>query len=135
MKTLFQKIIDFLFGSKKKTVEKSRLQIAFDEAKKQWTSKGAILPQIILTDHGIASPGGLNNGYAFTYPEKGIMTINISTDWKNFSNGVLMQILLHEIGHAVKGNWNHSKNPNDIMFESVDGKHLELTSFDLEWAK
>lgn len=116
--------------------KKQLLDTAFKNAKAQWRTKGAILPKIILTDKGLLCPGGLDIRYAFTNPnDEKVMTIYLNTDWKNYSNEILLQILLHEIGHAIKGNWEHSKNPEDVMYPSVDGKHCQLTANDMKWAK
>lgn len=115
--------------------KKQLLETSFKNAKAQWRSKGATIPQINLITDGIGCPGGTDTKLAFTSLIDGKIEIYLSTDWKKFSNGLLLQVLLHEIGHAVKCRWDHSDNPNDVMYISVDGKHQQLTTNDMKWAK
>lgn len=112
-----------------------RLQAIFNQAKTAWIAKGIKVPNfIVITDKDpfCPGPGGL---LAFTYPRGSKMIICMNTQWNKFNPSKTMQTILHELGHAIGGNWNHSDNPNDVMYSIVDGHHVSLTENDLTWGR
>jgi hypothetical protein len=40
-------------------------------------------------------------------------------------------VALHERGHSIRPNWEHSDNPDDVMHSIIDGRYKVISARDL----
>lgn len=110
------------------------------QAKTAWFVAAAthklVVPKvsIFVTDKDMFCPG-IGGLLAFSDIIKGERWIFMNVGWRHWSDTMVYEVFLHELGHLWKPKWIHSRDPRDVMYDTVDGRKIRLTENDVNWLR